>query len=184
MTMEFYYVQNCTLCTEQEWTTSCFVKSLGGDGSVARHPEYLVRLHVACQVTCGGMSCTTDTFLLSDLMPCEDHERLKKLTSLHLNCNLSSLKTTPFSCALPISLIKFLSCSCSVEPCTNVSLAIHVIPSRLLNAASSCFWNISWEKTRPNCRRAKRRYDRCRCVCRYDMMIKMMSICFVVPALH
>ena len=85
------------------------------------------------------MSRIADTFLLSGLIPCGVQVCPKKLTSLHLNCTLFLLNTTPFCCALSMSLVRLLSYSTSDDPHTNVSSAIPVEPSRPSNAVSSCF---------------------------------------------
>ena len=85
------------------------------------------------------MSMIADTFLLSGLIPCGVQVCPKKLTFLYLNFILSSLNTAPFCCALSVSLVRFLSCSTSDDPYTNVSSAIPVTPSRPSNAVSSCF---------------------------------------------
>ena len=53
------------------------------------------------------MSRIPDTLLLSGLIPCGVQVCPKKLTSLHLNCTLSLLNTTPFCCALSMSLVRF-----------------------------------------------------------------------------
>ena len=80
------------------------------------------------------MSTIVDTFLLSGLIPCGVQVCLKTLTFLHLNCTLSSFNTTPFCCALSMSLVRFLSCSTSNDPYTNVSSTIPVTPPRPSNA--------------------------------------------------
>ena len=85
------------------------------------------------------MSTIADTFLLSGLIPCGVQVCPKKLTFLHLNCILSSLNTTPFCCALSMNLVRFLSCSTSDDPYTNVSSAIPMTPPRPSNAVSRCF---------------------------------------------
>ena len=85
------------------------------------------------------MSRIPDTLLLSGLIPCGVQVCPKKLTSLHLNCTLSLLNTTPFCCALSMSLVRFLSCSTSDDPYTNVSSAMPVRQSKPSNAVSCCF---------------------------------------------
>lgn len=87
----------------------------------------------------GFMSMIADTFLLSGLIPCGVLVCQKKDDFLRREPHFVFVEYRALLFAVSMSLVRFLSCSTSDDPYTNVSSVIPVTPSRPSNAVSSCF---------------------------------------------
>ena len=85
------------------------------------------------------MSMIADTFLLSGLIPCGVLVGQKKDDFLRREPHFVFVEYRGLLFAVSMSLVRFLSCSTSDDPYTNVSSVIPVTPLRPSNAVSSRF---------------------------------------------
>ena len=74
--------------------------------------------------------------------------------------HLSLLNTKPYDVALFISVVKFKSCSCWLEPYMMISSAIFTTSFMSCSMVSSCCWETSCDRQRPKGIR-KNRYITC-----------------------